>query len=51
VAAGRIRVDGGSEDLEERKTTITVRTQLKSIMHKTQSRHQLDLLRFRRLAP
>ncbi|HJS80441.1 MAG TPA: hypothetical protein VJ748_07430, partial [Vitreimonas sp.] len=36
----------------ERKTAIfTVRTQLKSIMHKTHSRHQLDLLRFRRLAP
>jgi DNA-binding CsgD family transcriptional regulator len=36
----------------ERKTaTITVRTQLKSIMHKTHSRHQLDLLRFRRLGP
>jgi len=36
----------------ERNTAIiTVRTQLKSIMHKTHSRHQLDLLRFRRLAP
>lgn len=36
----------------ERNTApITVRTQLKSIMHKTHSRHRLDLLRFRRLAP
>ena len=41
-----------SDIATERKTaTITVRTQLKSIMHKTHSRHQLDLLRFRRLAP
>jgi len=41
-----------SDIAAERKTaTITVRTQLKSIMHKTHSRHQLDLLRFRRLAP
>jgi DNA-binding NarL/FixJ family response regulator len=41
-----------SDIASERKTaTITVRTQLKSIMHKTHSRHQLDLLRFRRLAP
>jgi DNA-binding CsgD family transcriptional regulator len=36
---------------ERRTATVTVRTQLKSIMHKTHSRHQLDLLRFRRLAP
>lgn len=41
-----------SDIATERKTaTITVRTQLKSIMHKTHSRHQLDLLRFRRLGP
>lgn len=41
-----------SDIAEQRRTaTITVRTQLKSIMHKTHSHHQLDLLRFRRLAP